>query len=104
VKSSLSKLCLFRREPLQLWCDDKSIINITNNPVQHDRTKYVEIDQFFIKGQLNSGALNLNFVKFEKQLTDCLTKDLSSREYEHKDNRYLSSILRGSVELFISIY
>jgi hypothetical protein len=63
VKSLLSELRLFRGEPLQLWCDSKSTINIANNPVQHDRTKHVEINRFFIKEKLNSGALNLNYVK-----------------------------------------
>jgi hypothetical protein len=80
VKSLLSELRLFRGGPLQLWCDSKSAINIANNPVQHDRTKHVEIDWFFIKEQLNSRALNLNYVKSEEQLTDCLTKGLRSNE------------------------
>jgi hypothetical protein len=66
VKILLSELRLFRGEPLQLWCDSKSAINIVNNLVQHDRNKHVEINQFFIKEQLNLGALNLNYVKFEE--------------------------------------
>jgi hypothetical protein len=82
VKSLLSKLRLFRGESLQLWCDNKSTINIANNSVQHDRIKHVEIDRFFIKEQLNSGDLNLNYVKFEEQLADCLIKGLCSKEYE----------------------
>ena len=30
--------------PLKLFCDNKVTISIANNPVQHDRTKHVEID------------------------------------------------------------
>jgi hypothetical protein len=90
VKSLLSELRLFRGESLQLWCDSKSAINIANNPVQHDHTKHVEIDRFFIKKKLNSGALNLNHVKSEEQLADCLTKGLDSKEYTiFGDDRYL---------------
>jgi hypothetical protein len=61
-----------------LWCDNKSAINIVNNPVQHDRTKQVEIDRFFIKEKLNSGLLELGHVATKEQVADCLTKGLNS--------------------------
>src|SRR5436189_2786802 len=82
LKNLLAELWLFKGEPMQLWYDNKSAINITNNPVQHDRTKHVEIDRFFIKDQLNSGALQLRYVKSREQLADCLTKDLGPRVSE----------------------
>jgi len=31
-------------EPLILYCNNKSAISIAHNPVQHDRTKHIEID------------------------------------------------------------
>jgi hypothetical protein len=35
--------------PIKLYCDNKAVISIAQNPVQHDRTKHVEIDRHFIK-------------------------------------------------------
>ena len=46
--------------------------------MQHDRTKHVEIDRFFIKEKLNSGLLELGHVATREQVADCLTKGLSS--------------------------
>ena len=43
------------RKSDQLWCGNKSTINIANNSIQHDRTKHIEIDKFFIKEKLNNG-------------------------------------------------
>jgi hypothetical protein len=65
---------------LTLWCDNKSTINIANNPVQHDRTKHVEIDRFFIKERLDDGTLKLNHIASSEQLAGCLTKGLGVRE------------------------
>jgi len=51
LKNLLSELKL-GEVYLKLWCDNKAAINIANNSVQHDRTKHVEIDRFFIKERL----------------------------------------------------
>jgi hypothetical protein len=80
MKGLLSELKLLRRGPLNLWCDNKSAINIANNPVQHDRTKHVEIDRFFIKERLDEGTLKLSHVNSRGQIADCLTKGLGVKE------------------------
>ena len=56
VKYLLSELKLLRKGPLKVWCDNQSAIAIANNPVQHDRTKHVEIDRFFIKEKRDAGS------------------------------------------------
>ena len=57
-----------------MWCDNKSAINIApNNPVQHDWTKHIKIDRFFIKEKLDRGILKLSHVSTEDQVADCLT-------------------------------
>jgi len=34
---------------MNLFCDNKAAIDISQNPIQHDRTKHMEIDQHFVK-------------------------------------------------------
>lgn len=31
-----------------LYCDNKTVWDIAQKPIQHDKTKYVEVDRFFI--------------------------------------------------------
>ena len=64
------------RKSDQLWCGNKSTINIANNSIQHDRTKHIEIDRFFIKEKLDNGILKLIYVSIEHQVVDCITKGL----------------------------
>jgi hypothetical protein len=41
------------RQPIRLYCDNKAACAIAHNPVQHDRTKRVEVDIFFNKEKLD---------------------------------------------------
>ncbi|KAA0049857.1 Beta-galactosidase [Cucumis melo var. makuwa] len=53
-----------------------SAISIANNPVQHDRTKHVEIDRHFIKERLDSGSICIPYIPSSQQIADVLTNGL----------------------------
>lgn len=67
---------------MKLYCDNKSAISIAHNPVQHDRTKHIEVDRHFIKEKLDSGLICTPFVSSKDQLADILTKGLQSSTFE----------------------
>jgi hypothetical protein len=52
LKILLKELGFDSKDPMGLYCDNKMAISIADNPIQHDRTKHVEIDQHFIKEKL----------------------------------------------------
>lgn len=69
-------------ETMRLYCDNKSAISIAHNPVQHDRTKHIEVDRYFIKEKLDSGLICTPYVSTQGQLADILTKGLNSSNFK----------------------
>ena len=83
IKILLRDLNIMSLDSMRLYCDNKAAISIAHNPVQHDRTKHVEIDRHFIKEKLSSGVICTPFVKSSEQLADVFTKGLGSRPHRY---------------------
>lgn len=61
---------------MKLFCYNKSTISISHNPVQHDKTKHIEINRHFIKKKLDSGLIATSYIPSRHQLANVLTKGL----------------------------
>ena len=48
-----------------LLCDNTIANEITNNPVQHDQTKDIELDRNCIKDNLDSCVVGISHIKSE---------------------------------------
>jgi hypothetical protein len=81
IKRLLTELEFTPTSKMELFCDNKSAIAISHDPVQHDRTNHVEMDRHFIKENLEDKIIRFPFVKSEDQLADILTKAVSSKEF-----------------------
>nr|GEY99770.1 integrase, catalytic region, zinc finger, CCHC-type, peptidase aspartic, catalytic [Tanacetum cinerariifolium] len=53
-----------------IYCDSKSAIAISCNPVQHTSTKHIDVRYHFIKDHVEKGMIELYFVGTEYQLAD----------------------------------
>ncbi|GKF66837.1 hypothetical protein Tco_0193354 [Tanacetum coccineum] len=59
-----------------IFCDNTSIIAISNNPILHSRTKHIDIRYHFIKDHIFKGDIQLHIIPTEYQLADIFTKPL----------------------------
>ena len=65
-----------------IFCDNTSSINISKNPVQHSRTKHIDIRHHFIRELVDDGIISLEFISTLNQKADILTKPLDTLSFE----------------------
>ncbi|GJS27513.1 hypothetical protein Tco_0488133 [Tanacetum coccineum] len=70
-----------------MYCDSKSTIAISCNPVQHSKTKHIDIRYHFIKEHVERGTVEIYFVGTEYQLADLFTKALPKERFEYLVHR-----------------
>jgi Reverse transcriptase (RNA-dependent DNA polymerase) len=81
LKKLLTELGFPQKRAMNLFCDNKATIDISHNPVQHDRTKHVEVDRHFIKEKLETNVIQIPHVRSEEQIADILTKGVASKVF-----------------------
>nr|GFB09544.1 retrovirus-related Pol polyprotein from transposon TNT 1-94 [Tanacetum cinerariifolium] len=73
----------FKFTKILIYCDSKSAIAISCNPVQHSRTKHTAVSYHFIKEHVEKGTIELYFVKTDYQLADIFTKALPADRFNY---------------------
>ena len=58
-------------------CDNTSAINLSKNPIQYCRTKYIDIRHHFLCDHVQSGDVILEFIDTNNQLAYIFTKPLN---------------------------
>jgi hypothetical protein len=72
----------FSQGTMIINCDNTSAINISKNPVQHSRTKHIDIRHHFLRDLVESEVVYFSFIPTENQLADILTKPLDGSRFE----------------------
>ncbi|MCH83694.1 gag-pol polyprotein [Trifolium medium] len=70
------------QDVMTLYCANLSAINISKNPIQHSRTKHIDIHHHFIRELMEDNIVTLEHVAIEKQLEDIFTKALDAIQFE----------------------
>ena len=86
IANAVSESCWLRQLLLELgrpprrativYCDNVSAMYMSSNPVQHQRTKHVEIDLHFVRDKVQLGEVKVLHVPSQVQFADIFTKGL----------------------------
>ena len=64
-----------------ILCDNQSGIRMTENPVFHDRSKYIDIRYHFIRDMVQRSAVRLDHIGIDEQFKDILTNPLGKVKF-----------------------
>ena len=72
---------------MDLFCDNKAAIDISQNPLQHNQTKQVEFDWHFMKQNFEDKMIRFPLVKSEDQLVDTCRKAMSIKNFYNSPDK-----------------
>ena len=66
-----------------IHCDNQSCIKLSKNPVDHDRSKHINIKYNYIRDMVQKGTVKLQYLSTDEQIADILTKPLTWVKFEY---------------------
>ena len=70
------------QDTMVVYCDNSSVIDISKNPVQHSKTKHIEIMYHFIRDLIERKIVCLEYIPTECQNVDIFTKLFYRSKFE----------------------
>ncbi|GKF12060.1 ribonuclease H-like domain-containing protein, partial [Tanacetum coccineum] len=65
-----------------VYCDNVSVVYLSSNPVQHQRTKHIKIDIYFVRDLVTTGHIRVLHVPSRYQYADIFTKGLPTALFD----------------------
>ncbi|XP_071699347.1 uncharacterized protein [Rutidosis leptorrhynchoides] len=66
---------------VQLFYDNSYAIQISHNPVFHEKTKHFDIDLHYVRDKQSAGVIKIQKIKSAKNISDILTKGLTIKQH-----------------------
>ena len=62
LQNILTEFGISFRKPTVIFCDNQSAIQISKNPVHHQRTKHIEIHMHYIRELIHANIIDLKYI------------------------------------------
>ena len=82
MKQMLKDIHIHYNEPIPIFCDNTSAINISKNPIMYSKTKHIPIKFHFLREQVMSKVIKVEYVGTKDHIVDVFTKPLSKMQFE----------------------
>ena len=65
-----------------IHCDNTSAINLSKNPIQHSKSKHIDIKHHFLRDHVQKGDIQLIYIDTNIQTADIFTKPLLDERFK----------------------
>ena len=83
MRRMLRNLCQEQVKGTVIYCDNSSIVALSNNSMFHKRTKHIDAKFHYIRELVNNGEIFLQHCRTEEKFADILTKPLGQNSFEY---------------------
>jgi hypothetical protein len=83
MKQTLTNIQVEYDEPIPIYCDNTSAINISNNLVMHSKMKHIPIKYHFLWEQVAKKNIRVKYVGTKEQVANIFTKPLPREAFEY---------------------
>jgi hypothetical protein len=83
MKKTLTDIQVEYDEPIPIYCDNTSAINISKNPVMHSKMKHIPIKYHFLRERVAEKNIKVEYVGTKEQVADIFTKPLPREAFEY---------------------
>ena len=70
-------------EPVIVYCNNKSAINISKNYMMHSKTKHIEIKYHYVRELVQDKDVKMEYVNKKEKIADIFTKVLPNDAHEY---------------------
>ncbi|XP_071700603.1 uncharacterized mitochondrial protein AtMg00810-like [Rutidosis leptorrhynchoides] len=99
IKNLLLDLNIKVPLPVQIICDNSSVIQISANPVFHEKTKHFDIDLHYLREKICTRIVKVSKISSFENLSDILTKGLTIKHHNYLVERLgLSDLFQTKLE------
>jgi hypothetical protein len=87
MKQTLTDIQVEHDDPIPIYCDNTSAINISKNLVMHSKTKHIPRKYHFLREQVAEKNIIVEYVGTKEQVADIFTKPLPRESFEYLRQR-----------------
>ncbi len=86
-----------QKGPTIIYEDNKSAIALATNPINHQRTKHIDVQHHFVREKIKSREIEVKHTSTGEQLADAMTKGLGRNLFSNFSSKITTPIHQSSV-------